>query len=50
MIGAVVLPGKRIGAWSVVGAGAVLVKDIARESLAYGVPAEVKGPVDGGSS
>lgn len=49
-IGAVVLPGKRIGAWSVVGAGAVVVHDIARESVAYGVPAKVKRPAHGGNA
>lgn len=38
-IGAVILPGVRVGAWSVVGAGAVVLKDVPREVKVVGVPA-----------
>jgi sugar O-acyltransferase (sialic acid O-acetyltransferase NeuD family) len=40
-IGSVVTPGRRIGAWSVVGAGGVVVKDIPERAIAMGVPARV---------
>lgn len=39
--GAVVLPGIRIGANAVIGAGSVVTKDVAPDSLAVGVPAQV---------
>ena len=38
-LGVVVVPGKRVGAWSTVGAGAVVVDDIPPGVLAVGVPA-----------
>jgi len=38
---AVVLPGVTIGARSVVGAGAVVVKDVAPKTIVAGVPARV---------
>lgn len=40
-VGACVIPGTRIGAWSVVGAGAVVVEDIPPGVTAVGVPARV---------
>jgi sugar O-acyltransferase (sialic acid O-acetyltransferase NeuD family) len=40
-IGAVVLPNTTIGEWSVVGAGAVVTKDLASYVTAVGVPAKV---------
>lgn len=42
-IGASILPGKTIGAWSTVGAGAVVVQDIQDEVTAVGVPAKPFG-------
>jgi sugar O-acyltransferase (sialic acid O-acetyltransferase NeuD family) len=38
--GAVVINGVRVGAWSVIGAGAVVSSDIPRASIAVGVPAK----------
>lgn len=38
-IGAAVIPGIRIGAWSTVGAGAVVIRDVAPGSTVVGVPA-----------
>lgn len=40
-IGATVLPQKRIGAWSIVGAGAVVHEDVPDGVVALGVPARV---------
>jgi len=40
-IGASVLPGKRIGRWVTVGAGAVVIDDLADNVTAVGVPARV---------
>lgn len=37
--GTTVTPGKEIGKWSVVGAGAVVVKDVGDEVTVVGVPA-----------
>jgi acetyltransferase EpsM len=42
-IGSTVLPQTRIGARTVVGAGSVVVRDIPDDSVAYGVPARVRG-------
>ncbi|MEX1021281.1 MAG: hypothetical protein WDZ49_16590, partial [Litorilinea sp.] len=38
-IGAIILPGRRIGAWAQVGAGAVVTKDLPAGAVAVGVPA-----------
>jgi sugar O-acyltransferase (sialic acid O-acetyltransferase NeuD family) len=40
-IGATVMPQRRIGAWSVIGAGAVVTKDVPAYSTVTGVPARV---------
>ena len=40
-VGTSVIPGRRIGAWSVIGAGACIVTDIGAASLALGVPARI---------
>jgi sugar O-acyltransferase (sialic acid O-acetyltransferase NeuD family) len=40
-IGATVMPQCRIGAWSVIGAGAVVTKDIPAYSTVVGIPARV---------
>lgn len=40
-IGACVLPQRRVGAWSVIGAGAVVTEDIPAHVTAVGVPARV---------
>ena len=39
--GAVVLPGRRVGAWTIVGAGAVVRQDLPAHVTAVGVPARV---------
>jgi len=39
-IGSVVLPGLAIGEWSMVGAGAVVIRDVPDRVTAYGVPAK----------
>ncbi len=38
-IGTVVIPGRRVGAWAMVGAGGVVVRDIEPETVVIGVPA-----------
>ncbi|WP_298408064.1 acetyltransferase [uncultured Chloroflexus sp.] len=38
-IGAIVMPQRRVGAWSVVGAGALVQRDVGNEMIAIGVPA-----------
>ncbi len=40
--GGVVIPGKRIGAWTTVGAGSVVVADLPAQVVAMGVPARPK--------
>jgi UDP-perosamine 4-acetyltransferase len=40
-LGSGVIPGIRIGRWSVIGAGAVVTKDIPDNCTAVGVPAKV---------
>lgn len=40
-IGATVLPGQRVGAWSVIGGGAVVLDDVPEGAVAVGVPARV---------
>jgi acetyltransferase EpsM len=42
-IGSAVLPGRRVGAWATVGAGGVVVEDIAAGVVAVGVPARPLG-------
>lgn len=42
--GAAVIPGRRVGARSIVGAGAVVVRDIPPDVTAVGVPARVYNP------
>lgn len=41
----VLLPGIKIGTMSIIGAGAVVTKDIPAYSIAYGIPARVMGSV-----
>jgi acetyltransferase-like isoleucine patch superfamily enzyme len=41
-IGSVALPGVRIGSWTTVGAGAVVVGDLPEHSVAIGIPARVR--------
>jgi acetyltransferase-like isoleucine patch superfamily enzyme len=41
-VGVIVLDGVRIGSRSIVGAGAVVIQDIPSQSIAFGVPAEVR--------
>jgi len=44
-IGSVVLPGKRVGDWAIVGGGAAVVRDVPPYAIAVGVPARVvSGP------
>ena len=39
--GAIVIPGKKIGAWSIVGAGAVVINDIPDGVVVVGNPARI---------
>jgi len=45
-VGAIILPGVKIGKYSIVGAGSVVTKDIPEYSKALGVPAQVAGEID----
>lgn len=45
--GVTLAPRSRVGAWSIVGAGAVVVRDVPDNAVAYGVPARVVGSADG---
>ena len=45
-IGSVAIPGVRIGAWTTVGAGAAVVRDVPDRVVAMGVPARVKRRLD----
>lgn len=38
-IGSVIIPGKSVGAWSVVGAGGVVIRDVSARTTVIGVPA-----------
>lgn len=40
-IGSSVIPGKKVGDWSILGAGSVVVRDIPDQVIAFGVPARV---------
>jgi sugar O-acyltransferase (sialic acid O-acetyltransferase NeuD family) len=42
-IGAAVIPGRSVGQWATIGAGAVVVKDIPAHAMAVGVPASCLG-------
>jgi acetyltransferase-like isoleucine patch superfamily enzyme len=46
--GVTILPGVRIGKRSVIGAGAVVTKDIPEDSVAFGNPAKIVGNIDDG--
>ncbi|MCG8349711.1 MAG: acetyltransferase [Chloroflexales bacterium] len=48
-IGAIVMPQRRVGSWSVVGAGAVVHRDIPADVVAVGVPARVIEPIQSAS-
>ncbi|MBN1920413.1 MAG: acetyltransferase [Anaerolineae bacterium] len=41
-LGVVMVPGTRVGAWSIVGAGGAITKNVPSQVLAVGVPAQVK--------
>ena len=43
-IGCSAIPARKIGAWTTVGAGAVVVRDLVDDVVAYGVPARAKRP------
>jgi len=46
-VGAAVLPGRRVGAWSIVGGGAVVIRDVPRGQTVVGVPARPVTSVPG---
>jgi sugar O-acyltransferase (sialic acid O-acetyltransferase NeuD family) len=43
-IGSSAIPGRKVGAWTTVGAGAVVVRDLSEGVVAYGVPAKPARP------
>jgi acetyltransferase-like isoleucine patch superfamily enzyme len=45
-VGVIIFPGVKIGKQSVLGAGAVVTKDVPDYAIAYGVPAQIRGHVD----
>lgn len=45
-MGSIIMPGLTIGEGAVIGAGAVVTKSIAKNSIAYGVPASLRGRAD----
>lgn len=45
-VGAIILPGVRIGKYSIIGAGSIVTKDIPEYSKAVGVPARIVGNID----
>jgi sugar O-acyltransferase (sialic acid O-acetyltransferase NeuD family) len=47
-IGASIIPGKQVGCWSTIGAGAVVVKDVPDRTVAMGVPASYENENEGG--
>jgi len=49
-IGSSVTPGRRIGQWATVGAGAVVIRDVPAGSVAVGVPARVRRLASPGGS
>lgn len=48
-VGAAVLPQRRIGAWSVVGAGAAVIRDLPEHIVAVGVPTRILRDIDTGA-
>lgn len=44
--GATILPGIKIGAYSLVGAGSLVTKDVPERSIVYGSPAVVTGSIE----
>jgi acetyltransferase-like isoleucine patch superfamily enzyme len=45
-VGVIIFPGVTIGKHSVLGAGAVITKNVPDYAIAYGIPAEIRGYVD----
>jgi acetyltransferase-like isoleucine patch superfamily enzyme len=44
--GAVILPGIRVGKSAVIGAGAIVTKDVPERAIVYGVPAKITGYIN----